>query len=486
MNKDLDLDDFSKLRNDVYAIDFNKIYDNIDHIAKSEGVIFSTDSHTSKYYAEKKPFIWISRLGVCNRADTLLHTMLNADAYGFDTERLKVRQIDRDIRLIRSLDVLDKSCDINMIMARLEYNLTKAYFRYSSTLRFGLVNPDHLYNTLEEYEVDSVTTKCRQLSDLRVERPNSFFYTEAVTKAFNDSVNEFISSLHPQTELYKKLIAHLAKKNISSRERIKTICNIERCRWRSKMMSGKDVSKKYVEVNIPSFSLRAIKEDEILSMRIGCGTTKTKTPLLTSFITRMDVNPQWFVPKSISKGFAHNYGYMHRMGMFVYDKVEGKLPPERVSYSKLMSGEQYIVQAGGPLNSLGRIIFRFNNNFSVFLHDTSAPWIFQRKKRDISHGCVRVEKPYELALFMFDKDNKELEERLKYSMTVNLANDKDSVKKSKIDKKKLVNSINVKPEVPLFITYYTIYFDNGNQLVEYQDVYDFDEALIKELMPFVK
>ena len=87
---------------------------------------------------------------------------------------------------------------------------------------------------------------------------------------------------------------------------------------------------------------------------------------------------------------------------------------------------------------------------------------------------------------MFDKDNKELEERLKYSMTVNLANDKDSVKKSKIDKKKLVNSINVKPEVPLFITYYTIYFDNGNQLVEYQDVYDFDEALIKELMPFVK
>ena len=79
-----------------------------------------------------------------------------------------------------------------------------------------------------------------------------------------------------------------------------------------------------------------------------------------------------------------------------------------------------------------------------------------------------------------------LEERLKYSMTVNLANDKDSVKKSKIDKKKLVNSINVKPEVPLFITYYTIYFDNGNQLVEYQDVYDFDEALIKELMPFVK
>ena len=486
MNKDLDLDDFSKLRNDVYAIDFNKIYDNIDHIAKSEGVIFSTDSHTSKYYAEKKPFIWISRLGVCNRADTLLHTMLNADAYGFDTERLKVRQIDRDIRLIRSLDVLDKSCDINMIMARLEYNLTKAYFRYSSTLRFGLVNPDHLYNTLEEYEVDSVTTKCRQLSDLRVERPNSFFYTEAVTKAFNDSVNEFISSLHPQTELYKKLIAHLAKKNISSRERIKTICNIERCRWRSKMMSGKDVSKKYVEVNIPSFSLRAIKEDEILSMRIGCGTTKTKTPLLTSFITRMDVNPQWFVPKSISKGFAHNYGYMHRMGMFVYDKVEGKLPPERVSYSKLMSGEQYIVQAGGPLNSLGRIIFRFNNNFSVFLHDTSSPWLFQRTYRALSHGCVRVEKPYELALFLMKDEDDELADKLKYSMTVNLFEDNDSIPNKNIDKKKMVRTLYVKPPVPIFITYYTIYYDESGHIVDYQDVYGYDAALEKQLKPFVE
>lgn len=67
-----------------------------------------------------------------------------------------------------------------------------------------------------------------------------------------------------------------------------------------------------------------------------------------------------------------------------------------------MNGGQYIIQAGGPKNSLGRIIFRFDNNFSVFLHDTSSPWVFQRERRTVSHGCVRVEKPYELALFLLD------------------------------------------------------------------------------------
>ena len=89
-------------------------------------------------------------------------------------------------------------------------------------------------------------------------------------------------------------------------------------------------------------------------------------PLLASKITRMDVNPQWIVPKSISKGFWGNYAYMHQWGMFVFDNRKGKLAPEEVSPLKIAQGEQYIIQAGGPKNSLGRIIFRFDNGFSVF------------------------------------------------------------------------------------------------------------------------
>ena len=251
-------------------------------------------------------------------------------------------------------------------------------------------------------------------------------------------------------------------------------------------MSGQKKFNKYVEVNIPSFLLRAINNNDILTMRVGCGTTQYKTPLLTSKITRMDINPQWIIPKSISKGYVGNHQYMHKMGMFVYDKKLGKLPPEEASYNKVMNGEQYIIQAGGPKNSLGRIIFRFNNNFSVFLHDTSSPWLFQRTNRAVSHGCIRVEKPYELALFLLNERNEKLQEKLEYSMTVELVNDNDSLRKSKIDRSRMINSVSVNPSIPLFVTYYTKYWDENGRLADYQDIYGYDEVLYNKLKPFVE
>ena len=86
---------------------------------------------------------------------------------------------------------------------------------------------------------------------------------------------------------------------------------------------------------------------------------------------------------------------------------------------------------------------------------------------------------------MGDIDEK-TDEKLKYSMTVKLVNDNDSLKKRNIDKKKLINSLYVKPSVPLFISYYTIYYGNDSQLVDYQDVYGYDEALAEQLKPYME
>lgn len=488
-NKNITLDSFSGLRNDGFLLNPEEIHNNIRKLIKRDGISMQSDRYVRNYYSNNNnPFIWISRLGVYDRADTLIDYIQKAYIHGISLDFLGFEEIKRDIERIRTLNftgIHDE--DINTVMARLEYNLSKAYLRYFVGIRFGFVNPDYLYNNFEKYVVDSVTMQFRQLSDLRIERPNNSSYFDALNKAFNDSVDFLLSSIHPNNELYLKLTYRLNNTHLSKSERIKTLCNIERCKWRLNIQSIKnDVENKYVEVNIPSFSLRAIDGKKILLMRIGCGSVKYKTPLLTSCITRMDVNPQWIVPKSISKGFLNNYDYMHEMGMFVFDKKEGKLQPEEAKYEKIIGGEQYIIQAGGPKNSLGRIIFRFDNNFSVFLHDTSSPWIFKRKNRAVSHGCIRVEKPYELALFMMDEKDDELVDRLKYSMTVNFINDKDSLVKRGIDKTRLINSIPVKPPVPLFITYYTIYYGNKGQLTDYQDIYGYDEVLIEKLKSFVK
>lgn len=484
--KELSLDTFSDLKVDEYSLNADKIRNHILQLAFNDGVALPMDGRVIKYYQENNPLIWVHRFGVYGRADTLLNILNGIDYYGLKKKSFRLSEIKKDINSIRELKFSYPDTDINLVMARLEYNLTKAYFRYSAGQYFGFVNPDYLYNNLEKIPEDSGTTKYRQLCDLNVLKPDSKFYSRAVKQAFCDSVSEFLASVAPHGELLDAMLSRLNKGNITKSQRLKILCNIERCRWRMRGISHTDAYKKYVVVNIPSFALRTVDNGIVQTMSVCCGQVKYKTPLLASWIKRMDVNPQWIVPKSISKGFLHNYSYMHRMGMFVMDKKKGKLPPEQVSYDKIMSNEQYIVQAGGKKNALGRIIFRFDNNFSVFLHDTSSPWLFKRSQRALSHGCIRVEKPFELAMFLLGEKADDMEDKLKYSMSVDFVSDVDSLKKLNIDRKRLVSTLKVAPQIPLYITYYTIYYGSDGTLVDYNDVYGYDDVLINKLSPFVE
>lgn len=149
-------------------------------------------------------------------------------------------------------------------------------------------------------------------------------------------------------------------------------------------------------VNIPSFHLLAIDHQDTLSMRIGCGASKTKTPILNSHIKRMELNPQWFVPRSIVlHDMIHrvgNHGYFRARNYYVREVATGKeVDLDRVTRSMLISGAYGIAQRGGKGNALGRIIFRFDNNFSVFLHDTNSKGVFGQEDRGVSHGCIRIE-----------------------------------------------------------------------------------------------
>lgn len=484
--KNLTKDSFADMYEPAYRLNSHAIRRGIDSLMRADNDAFKADWRTRNYYRSQQPFLWISREGILERADTALAYLWQAAGCGLDTSKLRVRQIADDIRRLRSLDVHGQGGEINKIMARVEYNLTRAYIRYSSGQMFGFVNPDKLYNNIEKCDSDTVTgrVKYSHLCDLRVRRPDSLFFATAISKAFNDSVGQFITAAQPRGILYDMLVKRLNSAPLSASERVKTLCNIERCRWRQRGYNDFNDYSKYIVVNVPSCALRAVNEESVLSMRVGVGTLDHKTPLLTSSVKRMDLNPQWIIPKNIAKGIVGRCGYMHSEGMFVYDKKRGKLPPEAASYSKVMDGEQHIVQAGGAKNPLGRIIFRFDNSFSVYLHDTSSPWLLQRENRTLSHGCVRVEKPLELALFLLDDTTKELSEKIRYTMTAPFIDDNDSARKARIDRKMLVSNVKVAPAVPVFIAYYTIFYGVGGGIESFNDIYGYDEPLARELSPF--
>ena len=481
-NKDITLEAFSGFKDNNLFIDGDSIRAYIAGMMRADGQSLPSDRYVHKYYGGGKPFMWISYGGVTASADTLLRYLFTADESGISPRLFRMELIAADLETVRTLDMNGGSRPINRILARLEYNLTRSYLRYISCQHFGFINPNTLYNRLDTLSNDSSGLKWKRLCDLRVKRPDSAFCARSLACIDMDTMGAYISGLLPKGRLYGMLVKHLNSAGLTSAERIKTLCNMERCRWRLAVMPGD--SRKHVQVNIPSYNLRAVDGDSVLSMRVCCGAKKTKTPLLSSSLMRMDVNPQWIVPKSIAVGYVGRTGYMHSQGMFVYDKKLGKLPPEEASYTKISQGEQYIVQSGGAKNSLGRIIFRFENNFSVFLHDTSAPWLFQSAVRAVSHGCVRVERPYDLAVFMLSDKNSSVAEKIKYTMSVDM--DGDSGGKPKPDRKKMVSNVRIDPQIPLFITYYTMYYGSGGGLVSYEDVYGFDDVTAERLRPYIR
>ena len=147
----------------------------------------------------------------------------------------------------------------------------------------------------------------------------------------------------------------------------------------------------------------------------------------------------------------------------------------------LLLPDAAMAQEGGKGNSLGRIIFRFDNNFSVYLHDTSSPGAFSRDNRGASHGCVRVQRPFDLAVFLLDEKDEDVLDKINYSMTTDLkasvVKNEDGSGAKPVDKKRIINSLPVEPHVPVFISYFTMYPDKDGTMREYPDVYGYDRHM---------
>lgn len=448
----------------------------IDSMVRRDNDGLTADFRTKNHYLQEGDFLWVSRHGVTPQADTLLSYLQKVGEWGFSPRRFCAPQIEEGIRRVRNLD-FDENNDINKVLGKLEYQLTKAYLRYAIGQRFGYMNPTFVFNqvdTLKPSKPDTIqrAVRFRGLFDIKMDHSNRQFFEMALRKIRKDSVSVFLRDIQPSSDFYKELVTEYASRKGSKNWREKVFCNMERSRWR--LADYPQGHRRYVFVNIPSFHLMAVDDKDTLGMRIGCGSFETKTPLLTSAIKRMDVNPRWIVPRSIvEKDMIHYFSrsYCERRGFFVMDRRTGKEVDMHLVHRGMLHDPQYaVVQRGGKGNSLGRLIFRFDNNFSVYLHDTSSRDVFSRQDRGVSHGCVRVEKPFELAKFILKGKDEKLLEDLNYCMTADSLNDKS----------RIIGSIQVDPPVPVYLAYYTIYPMKGKSRegwVEYPDVYGYDKVI---------
>lgn len=496
-NKDLQLSDYDALRVGCYVVNPRKVRCEIDRLMSSDPVRCPADRFIRTYYRGGGHFVWVTRLGVDCRADSLLAQLPRVRAMGFSPERFGSVEIAADLRRARRLGFDSGANQASKVFARLEYYLTRAYLRYVAGQRFGFIDPNQVYNRLDVKDSDSFRVTYKTLLDTKVERPHERFYRLAFHKVRCDSVVEFMDEVQPRNPLYYRLQAGLHGALARQYGRRLVLANMERCRWR--LPDEPYEHERYVLVNIPSFSLLARDKGRTLSMRMGCGSLKNKTPLIVSRITRVDVNPQWIVPRSIVKSsilrHAGNASWFAAHRYFVRERQTGReVPAGRVTRDMLLGGGYLVVQEGGAGNSLGRIIFRFDNGQSIFLHDTPHRGVFSQDDRDVSHGCVRLERPFALAEFLLSDGQQEVVDRIGYSIQADVSplgkNPKTLTAHQQavldtLDRKRLVGQVKVEPSVPIFILYFTLYPHGDGNWDSYRDVYGFDAPILERIRNFM-
>lgn len=492
--RDYRLEAFSDMKTPVFILDRQQIEARLLQLANGEKGTTRADIHTRNYYKESAhPMVWIDRLGVGERADSLLAWLHLLPQIGLSERAFCVGEIEEDLRRLRTLDVTEGSNSMSQVAARLEYNLTKACLRYCFGHRFGFINPHHVFNNLDVEKTDSLKgiVSYRGLFDMKMDIPQPQYAQQLLQKVKNDSIVAYLHEIQPQDRFYGRLKTMLATAS-TAEHRKRIMVNMERSRWR--LHDPVPETGKRIIVNIPAYHLYAFSDAEQIDMRVVCGNVKTKTPLLSSQIEWMEINPKWVIPMSIIENEvsrkAGDTAYFSRNRYRIYDKVTNQLiPVHSVSKQMLLSGNYRVAQDGGKGNSLGRIVFRFKNNFSVFLHDTSNPGAFERRSRDVSHGCVRVSKPFDLAQFVLDSPDEWLLDRIRIAMGIPAETERgidyESNHPESDERNKLISYVSVKPRVPLYIIYYTLWPDESGMMQTWPDVYGYDDVVWNSLKPYM-
>ncbi|MGD0958654.1 MAG: L,D-transpeptidase family protein [Methylomonas sp.] len=235
---------------------------------------------------------------------------------------------------------------------------------------------------------------------------------------------------------------------------------MERARWIPDTGGGP-----LIVVNIPAFELWAfnsVDDPKPLKMKVVVGKSPDfQTPVLWEEMKYLEFMPYWNIPKSIYEKeikpkAAKNEGYLASQEIELV-KHENSVEQGGGSYIRAR-------QRPGKKNPLGRVKFVFPNTADVYLHDTPGHAAFNRPRRDLSHGCVRVSDPEQLAKFVLSDQEGWNIETIKQAMSASKT-----------------RHVILKRAVPVLFYYATTFVDHENQLRFYPDIYGQDEQLKKAL-----
>jgi L,D-transpeptidase YcbB len=268
------------------------------------------------------------------------------------------------------------------------------------------------------------------------------------TALYNDSLVVAIKNYQKRHGLLPSGIVNdslIQSLNVPVEKRLEQIVlNMNRMLWTPQVKDSN-----LIQVNIPEYHLYVYADSgKTLDMPVIVGKEGTNTMMFNGDLNQIVFNPYWNVPESIVREEI----------MTKMKKDPNYLKSQNMEIVSQKDSIPVIRQLPGARNSLGKVKFLFPNNYEIYLHDTPDKGLFARKNRALSHGCIRVAQPEQLAAYLLRDQGEWTPERIQQAMS----SDKEQ-------------SVQLNRPVPVAITYFTAWVDRNGQLHFSDDVYSHDD-----------
>lgn len=391
------------------------------------------------YESRKNLPAWIEGDKAAPRLVTLVESLKHSEDHGLEPARYGADKFQQTIDAVKEQDGHFELARIPELDTRLTY----AYLRYAADLLGWSPRPNEIYRNW-------------------IAAPNKVDLVEKLSTAVSSNqVRETLGELPPSHTQYKGLQAALLRERQMPTGHLDQIrMNLQRWRW-----MPRDLGERYVFVNVPAYQMQVVEGDTpVLAMRVIVGDPMHPTPLFNDDMTTIVFSPNWNVPESIIRKemvprLVDDPGFLERQDIQVVGTSGEVIDAESVDWGdpSAVSGLHFR-QEPGPKNALGLVKFQFPNPFDVYMHDTPQDSLFNKQKRALSHGCVRLEDPVALARYVMHDRPEWTTERISTAMNAGRE-----------------QAVPLKQHIPVHIGYFTAWV-NPDQTVTYtDDPYKLDE-----------
>jgi murein L,D-transpeptidase YcbB/YkuD len=246
---------------------------------------------------------------------------------------------------------------------------------------------------------------------------------------------------------------------------------MERWRWLPRVFEDR-----YVAINVPDQSLNYVHDGDVaLSSKVVVGRKAYPTPITRTAITAVVANPPWNIPgfiaaRDLLPKLRRDPNYLATRNMVIMGAPEDDPHGRKIDWHKIEAATfpYAIRQLPGPFTALGQVMLDSPNDFDVYLHDTPNKKLFDLDDREVSNGCVRVQKIFPLASLALTGDAEEGMEKL------------TSLTKAQMHE---TQRLELEKPLPVYFLYWTAFSGPDGELEFRPDVYDRDPVLIAALAP---